>query len=165
MDNSKLMKIVELDLNCLQPHPQDPFLPYDSDKLRELADSTDSNLRHREKLLPSEKAFAYKLRLEAVKKRKKRGLSTKTGTSEQVAHLKKTEYIVAGENKTSREDVRRHIRLTHLIQELLNEADNGNLSLVAGVSLSYLMNLRSGRYIISFLLNRAAALPLRKPRL
>ena len=84
----------------------------------------DSNL-HRTSILPSEKAFSYKMRLDAVKSLKDRG----SGRS----HIK-----VAEEVGESRENIRRYIRLTELIPDLLDCVDNELIKLRAAISLSYL---------------------------
>ena len=85
----------------------------------------DSNL-HREHILPSEKAFAYKLKMEALKHR---GI-----TCGQVGHK-------SGDSLTdddSGRQVQRYIRLTHLIPELLQLVDDGKIALTPAVELSYL---------------------------
>ena len=93
----------------------------------------DSNL-HRERLLPSEKAFAYKLKLEALRHQ---GLRTDL-TSTQIGEKMLSAERVAAESETSREQVRRYIRLTHLSRELLNLMDEGKIAFSVGVELSYL---------------------------
>ena len=88
----------------------------------------DSNL-HREHILPSEKAFAYKLKLEAIKHQGK--------TSMQLAQKLSVEVVgeSAGESK---DNVRRYIRLTYLIPELLELVDEEKIALTPAVELSYL---------------------------
>ena len=92
----------------------------------------DSNL-HREHILPSEKAFAYKLKAEALKHQGKRT----DLTSEQVAPKLATEQIGVTEN-VSKDTVKRYIRLTYLISELLDLVDEGKIALTPAVELSYL---------------------------
>lgn len=93
----------------------------------------DSNL-HRERLLPSEKAFAYKLKMEAMKRQGRRSdltssqLETKFRSDEQIG-------MDAGE---SRAQVQRYIRLTYLLPELLTMMDEGKIAFSVGVELSYL---------------------------
>ncbi len=99
---------------------------------------TDSNLRHREKLLPSEKAFAYKLQLEAVKRQGKRSDLAGNGTSTQIAWKLESANIIAEHNEVSRDEVRRHIRLTSLIPELLEAVDSEDIPFMAGVDISFL---------------------------
>ena len=92
----------------------------------------DSNL-HREHILPSEKAFAYKLKLEAMKHQGKRS----DLTSVQVAPKLATEQIGETEN-ISKDTVKRYIRLTYLIPELLELVAEGRIAFTPAVELSYL---------------------------
>ena len=92
----------------------------------------DSNL-HREHILPSEKAFAYKLKAEALRHQGKRS----DLTSEQVAPKLATEQI-AEDAGTSKDTVKRYIRLTNLIPELLQYVDDGKIAFTPAVELSYL---------------------------
>ena len=92
----------------------------------------DSNL-HREHILPSERAFAYKLKSEALKHQGKRT----DLTSVQVAPKLATEQIAAVEN-ISKDTVKRYIRLTYLIPELLEMMDEDKIALSVGVELSFL---------------------------
>ena len=93
----------------------------------------DSNL-HREHILPSEKAFAYKLKMEAMKHQGKRT----DLTSSQLA----TKFDAAAEigafSNESRDQVFRYIRLTHLGPKLLDLVDQGRIAFSVGVELSYL---------------------------
>ena len=93
----------------------------------------DSNL-HREKLLPSEKAFAYKMRLEAMNRQGQRTDLTST----QVVSKFRTNEMVGETSGDSRETVRRYIRLTNLIPGILQKVDDGAISLTPAVALSYL---------------------------
>ena len=88
----------------------------------------DSNIQ-RESLLPSEKAFAYKMKLEAQKAIEKRGAH--------LGHLKSRD-IVARNSDDSREQIRRYIRLTYLIPELLKMVDEKKIAFTPAVELSYL---------------------------
>ena len=93
----------------------------------------DSNLQ-REQILPSEKAFAYKMKLEAMKRQGQRTDLTSVPLAQKLnsrAELGKT----VGE---SQDQVRRFIRLTYLIPELLELVDNGKMALRPAVELSYL---------------------------
>ena len=92
----------------------------------------DSNL-HRERLLPSEKAFAYKMKLDALKRQGKRTYLT----SAQVAPKLATEIIAEQEN-TSKDTIKRYIRLTKLIKPLLDMVDEGKIALTPAEKLSYL---------------------------
>ena len=92
----------------------------------------DSNL-HREHLLPSEKAFAYKLKAEALKRQ---GQRTDL-TSEQLAPKLSTE-LIAEQEGTSKDTVKRYIRLTKLIPDILKMVDEQRIAFSVGVELSYL---------------------------
>ena len=92
----------------------------------------DSNL-HRERILPSEKAFAYKLKAEALNHQGKRS----DLTSEQIAPKLSTE-IIAEQVGTSKDVIKRYIRLTNLIPELLDMMDEGKIAFSVGVELSFL---------------------------
>lgn len=93
----------------------------------------DSNL-HREKLLPSEKAFAYKMKLEAMKQQGKRTDLTLS----QVATKSDSAAEIGKATNESRDQVFRYIRLTNLILELLQKVDEGAIAFSPAVELSYL---------------------------
>lgn len=93
----------------------------------------DSNL-HREHILPSEKAFAYRLKMEALNNQGKRT----DLTSSQVATKFDAATEIGKKNKESRDTVFRYIRLTYLISELLDLMDEGKIAFMVGVELSYL---------------------------
>ena len=93
----------------------------------------DSNLQ-RENILPSERAFAYKLKLEAVKHQGNRG----DLTSAQVGQKSWSIEQIAGDAGSSRVQVQRYIRLTELIPELLDMVDNKQIAFNPAVELSYL---------------------------
>ena len=88
----------------------------------------DSNL-HREHILPSEKAFAYKLKLEALNHQGK--------TFGQVGQKYSRDLMAESVNESSRQ-IHRYIRLTYLIPELLNMMDEDKIALSVGVELSFL---------------------------
>ena len=90
----------------------------------------DSNL-HRERLLPSEKAFAYRLKMEALKRQGKRT----DLTSDQVGPKLTAKEI---SDNDSASQVKRYIRLTHLNRELLDLMDQDKIAFSVGVELSYL---------------------------
>ena len=92
----------------------------------------DSNL-HRDKLLPSERAFAYKMKFDVLKRQGARN----DLTSEQVAPKLSAEIIAEQEN-TSKDTVKRYIRLTKLIKPLLDLVDEGKIALTPAEKLSYL---------------------------
>ena len=93
----------------------------------------DSNL-HREHILPSEKAFAYKLKLEAIKRQGKRT----DLTSDQVGRKLESAELIANKSDDSKTQVRRYIRLTYLIPELLDLVDEKRIAFTPAVELSYL---------------------------
>ncbi len=92
----------------------------------------DSNLQ-REEILPSEKAFAYKMKLDAIKRQGQRNDLTSTPVVEKLSIE-----IIAKQVGESREQVRRYIRLTELIPELLKMVDEGRIKLRPAVEISYL---------------------------
>lgn len=87
----------------------------------------DSNL-HREHILPSEKAFAYKMKMEAL---------SHQGTSRQVGEKWSVARISSDANESERM-IHRYIRLTHLSRSLLNLVDEGQIALTPAVELSFL---------------------------
>ena len=97
----------------------------------------DSNLQ-REHILPSEKAFAYKMKMEAMKR--SAGRPSKGNCAPMVHDLdgKKTRDLIAEANGESGEQVRRYIRLTELTSELLELVDQGRIAFRPAVELSYL---------------------------
>lgn len=110
--------------------------------VREMDDDTaillmvDSNLQ-REELLPSEKAFAYKMKLDAMKRQ---GQRTDL-TCAQVAHKfegMKSRDILAEQFGESKDQIRRYIRLTYLVPDLLDRVDNKTMAFNAAVEVSYL---------------------------
>ena len=105
-----------------------PALITDMDRDAAAIALVDSNL-HREKILPSEKAFAYKLKLEAMKHQ---------GTSSQVGTKLRTDEMIAQQTGDSRNQVQRYIRLTNLTPGILNMVDEGKIALTPAVELSYL---------------------------
>ena len=103
----------------------------------------DSNL-HREKLLPSEKAFAYKMKYEALKHQRK-GTANQLDTDvRQVGAVVRSDEILSEESGDSARQIQRYVRLTNLIPELLKMVDNSELkespsiALTPAVELSYL---------------------------
>ena len=93
----------------------------------------DSNL-HREHILPSEKAYAYKMKLDAMKHQGWRS----DLTSNQLGGKLETADLVGAETGDSKNQVRRYIRLTNLIPEILQYVDDGRISFTPAVELSYL---------------------------
>ena len=98
----------------------------------------DSNLQ-REHILPSEKAFAYKMKMEAMKCQGKRNDLTSPPLVEKLNDRDKwTSTLIGNENGESQEQVRRYIRLTELIPQLLQMVDEGKIAFRPAVELSYL---------------------------
>ena len=107
-----------------------PALVYAIDRDAAAIALVDSNL-HRERILPSEKAFAYKLKMDALSKQGKRT----DLTSDQVGP-KLTAATLSSEDSASQ--VKRYIRLTNLIPGILEKVDEGRIALTPAVELSYL---------------------------
>ena len=105
-----------------------PALIYAIDRDAAAIALVDSNLQ-REKILPSEKAFAYKLKLEALKHQ---------GTSSQVGTKLRSDEMIAQQTGDSRNQVQRYVRLTNLIAGILQKVDEGRIAFTPAVELSYL---------------------------
>lgn len=105
-----------------------PALIYTLDRDAAAVALVDSNL-HREKILPSEKAFAYKLKMDAM---------SHQGTSCQVGTKLRTDEMIGECTGESARQVQRYIRLTELIPEILRMVDAGKIALTPAVELSYL---------------------------
>ena len=110
-----------------------PALIYSIDRDAAAILLVDSNL-HREHILPSEKAFAYKMKLEAMKHQGWRS----DLTSPQVVAKSRTTEMIGADSGDSHEQVRRYIRLTNLIPEILQYVDDGRISFTPAVELSFL---------------------------
>ena len=110
-----------------------PALIYALDRDSAAIAVVDSNL-HREHILPSEKAFAYRMKLEAMSRQGHRS----DLTSDQLGWKLETAEIIAQQSDDSKSQVRRYIRLTYLIPELLEKMDQGEIALSVGVELSFL---------------------------
>lgn len=96
----------------------------------------DSNLQ-RENLLPSEKAFAYKMKLEAMNRQGQRTDLT-CAQDEHKWEGKKSRQLLAEEVGESHAQIQRYIRLTHLIPELLQRVDDGKMAMTPAVEISYI---------------------------
>lgn len=97
----------------------------------------DSNLQ-REKILPSEKAFAYKMKLEAMKRRAGRPSKENSATVLQNFGGKTSRELLAENSPDSHEQIRKFIRLTYLIPPLMDMVDEGKIAMRPAVELSYL---------------------------
>ena len=93
----------------------------------------DLNLQ-RDEVLPSEKAYAYKMKMDALKNQ---GARTDLTSTQSVSKFRTAEEV-GKENNESRETVRRYIRLTYLIPEILKLVDEGRIAFTPAVELSYL---------------------------
>lgn len=113
-----------------------PAFVYEMDRDKATIALVDSNL-HREHLLPSEKAFAYKMKVEAMSRQGKRT----DLTSSQVGKRLNTYEVIAEESGESRNQIHRYIRLTNLLPELLKFVDDGQISFTPAVELSYLNDI------------------------
>lgn len=111
--------------------------------VRELTDDeaiiimVDSNLQ-REKVLPSEKAFAYKMKLEAMRRQQGSRTDLTSATLLQKFSGKTSREILAEQSGESHEQIRKYIRLTNLIPEVLDLVDENEIALRPAVELSYL---------------------------
>ena len=110
-----------------------PALVYSMNRDAAIIALVDSNL-HREHLLPSEKAHAYKMKMEAMGHQGHRTDLTST----QVGRKLETAEIIGEQSGESKNQVRRYIRLTNLIPEILQMVDQGKIALTPAVELSYL---------------------------
>lgn len=117
--------------------------------IRELDDDeatlfmVDSNIQ-RENLFPSEKAWAYRMKLEAIRRKAGRPAENNSGQVGQNLKGKISVEIIAQETGESRKQVQRYIRLTFLLPELLRMADDKKLAINPAVELSYLTEEEQG---------------------
>ena len=95
----------------------------------------DSNENQREEILPSEKAFAYKMKLEAMNKQGKR---TDLTSDPMEPKSERSNEILAKESSESVSQIKRYIRLTELIQEILDMVDEKKIAFRPAVEISYL---------------------------
>ena len=111
--------------------------------IREMTDDeaivkmVDANIQ-REELLPSEKAFAYKMKMDAMKRQGSRQDLGKETTSTQIGWKSETAEILGKELGESKNQIRRYIRLTELIPELLEYVDQKRLQFTVAVEISYI---------------------------
>ena len=113
-----------------------PAFVYEMDGDKATIALVDSNLQ-REHLLPSEKAFAFKMKVEAMNRQGKRT----DLTSSQVGKRLNTYEVIAEESGESRNQIHRYIRLTNLLPELLKYVDDGQISFTPAVELSFLNDI------------------------
>ena len=111
--------------------------------IREMTDDeavvkmVDANIQ-REELLPSEKAFAYKMKLEAMKRQAGRPVRDNSGQNDQNLFGKVSRDVLAEELGESSKQVQRYIRLTELIPELLDYVDQRRIQFTVAVEISYI---------------------------
>lgn len=108
--------------------PTMPVVIRDMSREEAIIAMVDSNIQ-REHILPSEKAFAYRMKYEAMKHQ---------GTSRQVGTKLRTDAEMAADAGESSRQIQRYIRLTNLIPEILQMVDEGKIALTPAVELSYL---------------------------
>ena len=109
--------------------PTIPVIVCDLTDAEAIITMVDANLQ-REHILPSEKAFAYKMKMEAMKHQGQ--------ASRQVGTMSRTDQQIAKESTDSARQIQRYIRLTNLIPEILDMVDNKEIALTPAVELSYL---------------------------
>ena len=109
--------------------PTIPVIVRDLTDAEAIITLVDANLQ-REHILPSEKAFAYKMKMEAMKHQGK--------SLRHVGAMSRTDQQIAKESQDSARQIQRYIRLTNLIQEILDMVDNKEIALTPAVELSYL---------------------------
>lgn len=114
-----------------------PCLVRELDDDQAILAMVDSNLQ-RESLLPSEKAFAYRLKLEAMRRQQGARSDLTSATALQKSEKLSSRELLAENSPDSHEQIRKYIRLTYLIPALLDKVDKGRLSLRSAVELSYL---------------------------
>ena len=114
-----------------------PVILKDIDRDTAIIYMCDSNLQ-RENILPSERAAAYKMKLEAIKRRAGRPSKEQQENVSQVETNKRSDEIIAEQVGESRAQVQRYIRLTELQPELQQMVDDGKIAMTPAVEISYL---------------------------
>ncbi len=105
----------------------------DADDIEAVMIITEANLKHREMLQPSEKGWAYRLQVEAIKKQGERNDLAPVQIEQKLSRK-----IVAEINEVKDSEIQRYIRLTYLIPELLELVDEGEIPIMAAYQISYL---------------------------
>ena len=129
---SKLPKIHEIPLSEIDEFPNHPFHVRLDEAMDQLVES---NLQ-RTTILPSEKAFSYKMRLEAMNRQGQRTDLTSVPLGQKLG--KTSREVLADSSTDSNTQIQRYIRLTHLIPPLLDLVDSGKIAFRPAVELSYL---------------------------
>ena len=119
-----------------------PALIYEIDRDAAAIALVDSNL-HRESILPSEKAFAYKMKADAMCRQGKRSDLT-SGQHVPKSDDNRTMAVIGEQAGESYKTVQRYIRLTHLLPEMLQKVDAGQIAFTPAVHLSYLSPAEQG---------------------
>lgn len=109
----------------------------------------DSNLQ-REEILPSEKAFAYKMKLEAMKRQQGYRSDLTSATLLQKSEKKSSRELLAQQTGESHEQIRKYIRLTELITPILDMVDENKIAMRPAVELSYLPKKNKKSYLIQW---------------
>ena len=130
-ESRNVEKIQQISISELHHFKDHPFKVLDDDQA--VIQMVDSNLQ-REHILPSERAFAYKMKLEAIK----RTAGRPSKNVSQIGTQKRSDQIMAEEMGESRNQIQRFIRFTNLIPELLDLVDQKKISFNPAVELSYL---------------------------
>lgn len=139
-----------------------PCIVRDLDDDQAVIAMVDSNLQ-RENVLPSEKAFAYRMKLEAARRQQgeRSDLTSATPLQKSETAKKSTRELLAENSPDSHEQIRKYIRLTYLIPVLLERVDRGKLPMRSAVELSYLPE--EEQLVLSyFLAQGSGSLPQRK---
>lgn len=110
-----------------------PVIVREMDDEQAVIAMVDANLQ-REHILPSEKAFAYKMKLDAIKRQGERRDLTSSQVGKKLLSLEK----VGEDSGESKSSVHRYIRLTHLIPQLLEKVDSGKVAMSPAVEISFL---------------------------
>lgn len=121
----------------LAGHETMPCIVRDLDDDQAVIIMVDSNLQ-RETLLPSEKAFAYRMKLEAARRQQGERTDLSSATPLQKSVKRSSREVLAENSPDSHEQIRKYIRLTYLIPSLLDRVDKVKLPMRSAVELSYL---------------------------
>ena len=133
MANLKLYQVTEKKSNRTSKFEEIPCIVRDLTDEEATILMVDSNLQ-REEILPSEKAYAYKMKMDAMKRQGERTDLTSTPLVEKL----RTNEKIGEEIGESREQIRRYIRLTKLIPEILQMVDDKKIAFRPAVEISYL---------------------------
>ena len=133
-----------------------PCIVRELDDDRAVIIMVDSNLQ-RETLLPSEKAFAYRMKLEAARRQQGERSDLTSATALQKSAKRSSRELLAENSPDSHEQIRKYIRLTYLIPALLERVDKGKLPMRSAVELSYLPE--GEQLILSYFLGELSAAP------